>query len=64
MKVIEVRFSAKDRKCLSLKPKRFLVATENVIIAEDIAWEELRKTTKHWARYEPISMFKNVIEVK
>lgn len=62
MRITEVRFSVKS--CASLKPKRFLIATENTIIAGEIALEELKKVTKHWARYEPIFMFKNIIEVE
>ena len=63
MNIIEVRFSAKNKNCVSLKPVSFLINTNNTEIAKDVALEELKKKTEHWERYAPICLFKTVYEV-
>ena len=62
MMMTEVRYSAKNKKCL-LPPVSFYVATEDVELARQLTLDRLRKYTEHWERYAPICLYKELIEV-
>ena len=62
MIITEVRYSAKNKKCL-LPPVSFYVATEDVELARQLTLDKLREHTEHWGRYAPIFLYKELIEV-
>jgi hypothetical protein len=63
MMMTEVRYTPKNNKCL-LPPVSFYVSTEDVELARQLTIDKLRNYTKHWERYAPICMYKELIEVK
>ncbi len=62
MMMTEVRYTPKAKSCL-LPPVSFYVATEDVELARQLTLDKLRGYTKHWERYAPICLYKELIEV-
>ena len=60
MQITQVTFIAKNVKCTSIKPKRYLINTVDSVLALEVASERL-KLEKHYERY--ISLTPIIIEI-